>query len=210
MCMECLGAVQFISEPFCDACGFPFEYDVGKNALCGACLEERPPFAHARAAFRYDDASRHLVIRLKYNDQIQLAKIYAAWMAASGQELLKVSYYIIPVPLHYFRFISRRFNQSALLAQALSKKSGVKFLPSAIKRTLHTKQQTGLSKNQREQNVRGAFLVVPKYKEIIKGKNILLIDDVYTTGSTIKHCTKALLRAGAAQVNVLTLARAGR
>ena len=210
LCLTCWNSVHFISDPMCDACGLPFEFDVGGQALCGSCIKKRPTYAHARAAFRYDDNSRKLVTRFKYADQTQLAKIYGDWLAKAGIDLLPQTDFIVPVPLHYLRFVSRRFNQSAILAQQLSKKTGIKHLPNAVTRTRHTKQQTGLTHAQRAENVRNAFTINQKYAGVIRGKTILLIDDVITTGSTIEQCVKALLKAGAMQVNVLTLARAGR
>ncbi len=210
LCVNCWQMVGFISDPMCECCGLPFDYDIGVNSLCGECLQERPPYAHARAAFRYDEHSRRLITRFKYSDYTQLAKIYGIWLAKAGGELLGSSDLIIPVPLHYFRFVSRRFNQSAMLAHSLAKKTGIKYLPGALKRTRHTTPQAGLSRSQRVQNVSGAFTLNTRYKLLIKGKNILLIDDVMTTGSTIEQCTKVLLKNGAMQVNVLTLARAIR
>lgn len=208
LCQPCWQQIQFISDPMCDCCGLPFDYDIGSQALCAGCMQTRPPYAHARAAFRYDEHSRKLVTRLKYSDQTQLAKTYSTWLAKAGADLIAHSDIIIPVPLHYWRFVKRRFNQSALLAHALSKKTGVKNITNALKRTRHTAPQTGLTKAQRKDNVKGAFMVNPRYAGSIKGKNILLIDDVLTTGSTIEQCSKILLKAGAMQINVLTLARA--
>ena len=210
LCQPCWQAVQFISDPMCDACGLPFDYDIGSEALCGDCIIELPPYRKCRSAFRYDEHSRKLITRFKYSDQTQLAKIYGGWLTNAGKELLANADVIIPVPLHYFRFISRRFNQSALLADVISKKSDIKHCSNAMIRTRHTKQQTGLTKNQRKDNVRNAFSVNKKHLPLIKDKNILLIDDVFTTGSTIEQCTKTLLKAGAMQVFVLTLARTMR
>ncbi len=202
--------MQFISDPICDACGLPFEYDIGADALCGECLQHHPPYNKARAAITYNEHSRRLITRFKYADQTHLAKIYGQWLASAGKDLLAHSDIIIPVPLHYFRFISRRYNQSALLAHALAKRTQIQHLPNAIKRKRHTKQQTGLTRKQRAANVKNAFVVRPRYAALIKNKNILLIDDVLTTGATLTQCTKALIKAGAAQVNVLTLARTAR
>lgn len=207
LCIPCWQQIHFITEPMCHACGLPFDYDIGEGALCGGCLQKTPDYSHARAAFRYDEHSRKLITRFKYSDQTQLAKIYGTWLMGAGGKLLAQSDIIIPVPLHYFRFLRRRFNQSALLAHTLAKRSGIKCLPSALIRIRKTTPQTGLNRNQREKNVKGAFAINKRYLKHIKGKNILLIDDVMTTGSTISQCTKTLLKSGAAQVNVLTLAR---
>lgn len=208
LCLSCWQRIKFISEPMCACCGLPFDYDIGDGALCAACLHDRPPYGRARAAFNYDEHSRRLVTRFKYSDQTQLARIYGAWLANAGSELLTGTDIIIPVPLHYWRFVHRRFNQSALLAHSLAKNTGIKNLPDALKRTRRTLPQAGLTRKQRIENVKGAFAANPRYAQLIKGKNILLVDDVLTTGSTMEQCAKILLKAGAMQVNVLTLARA--
>ncbi len=207
LCLACWQQVHFITEPFCACCGLPFEYSLGENALCGECLRERPPFSRARACVRYDEHSKRLVLSLKYHDQAYLARIFGSWLAKAGGELIRASDIIIPVPLHYWRFVSRRYNQSALLAQALAKTCGLPHLPDGLLRTRKTLSQTGLSRAQRENNVRGAFAANPKHLATLKGKSVLLMDDVFTTGATIEACTKALLKAGASSVNVLTLAR---
>ncbi len=207
LCVTCWGNVRFISDPACACCGLPFEYDFGENALCGECLKERPPFSRARAVFCYDDHGKNLVLDLKYHDQLQLAPTLGVWLAKAGRDLALSSDVIVPVPLYYWRFVSRRYNQSALLAQSVSQSCGVPWLADGLLRTRKTAPQAGLTRNQRLDNVRGAFAVNPKHLHEIKGKNILLIDDVLTTGATIAHCTNTLLKAGAMTVNVLTLAR---
>jgi len=210
LCLSCWQQVKFISPPFCACCGLPFEFTIGEGALCGECIEQHPLFSRARAAFAYDDASKALVLKLKYADQTYLARIYAVWLAKAGAELIAASDVIVPVPLHYFRLVGRRYNQSALLAQALSKQCKLPVIVQSLKRTRHTPPQTGLTRRERLENVHGAFSVPEKYKSIIKGKRILLVDDVYTTGATLKACTKALMKAGATAVDVLTLSRAVR
>lgn len=209
LCLPCWQQVRFISDPVCECCGLPFEF-AESGAMCADCLHTRPPYAQARSALCYDDHSNKLITRFKYADQTHLAVTYAPWLIVAGRELIAQTDVIIPVPLHYVRLVSRRFNQSVLLAQALSKKTGLPTLPDALVRTRHTRRQTGLTRKQREDNVKGAFLLRPKCAHAIKGKTLLLIDDVLTTGSTIEQCTKALLKAGAMRVNVLTLARTVR
>ncbi len=180
---------------------------MGYEALCGECLNERPSYARARAVFRYDEHSRALVTKLKYADQTQLASIYGVWLARFGKDLMAASEVIVPVPLHYWRFVGRRYNQSALLARSLHKKSGLPFIPDGLQRTRATQPQPGLTYRQRQDNVKGAFSIHPKRADALKGKSILLVDDVMTTSATIGECAKTLLKAGAMQVNVLTLAR---
>lgn len=207
LCLGCWQKMQFITDPYCQCCGHPFDFVMGENVLCGNCMREKPTYARARAVFRYDDTSRSLILKLKYHDQLQLAPIYGTWLAKAGRELIESSDVIVPVPLYYWRFVKRRYNQAALLSQALAKKTGLPVLPDALKRTRPTESQSGLTFAQRRDNVKGAFDVNVKRKATLKGKTILLIDDVMTTGATIGGCAKALLDNGAMSVNVLTLAR---
>jgi ComF family protein len=207
LCLSCWQKMQFIADPICTCCGHPFEYAMGESVLCGNCMRARPVYARARSVFRYDDMSRALVLKLKYHDQLQLAPVYGVWLAKAGRELIEASDVIIPVPLYYWRFVGRRYNQAALLAQALAKKTGQPVLLDAIRRLRATESQSGLTFAQRRDNVKGAFAANEKYISAIKGKSILLIDDVMTTGATLGQCAKTLLDAGAVSVNVLTLAR---
>jgi ComF family protein len=207
LCLECWNKVRFITDPFCACCGEPFDFTIGKDALCGGCLHERPPYGRGRSVFRYDEHSRALVLKLKYADQLHLSVIYGQWLTNFSKELIAVSDVIIPVPLHYWRFIGRRYNQSAILANALSKQCALPVLPDGLKRIRSTQPQPGLTRKQRRDNVKGAFIAHPRHIEQIKGKTVLLIDDVMTTSATIHECSRVLLKAGAMQVNVLTLAR---
>lgn len=207
LCLECWKNVHFITEPYCACCGLPFDFSIGENALCGECIQQRPSYSRARSAFKYDDSSSKLVTSLKFGDQLHLASIYGAWLAKAGQELIANSDFIVPVPLHWKRFASRKYNQSALLAYALAKHTRLPVLPDALKRIKPTQPQTGLTRSAREKNVRAAFEANAKHTDKIKCKSLLLIDDVMTTGATIEQCTKTLLKNNAAHVNVLTLAR---
>jgi len=207
LCLACWQQVQFIADPYCECCGHPFDFVIGKGALCGECLRERPVYGRARAVFRYNEHSRALVLKLKYADQTHLAAVYGTWLANFGRELVQVSDVIIPVPMHYWRFIGRRYNQAVLLAVALKKHSGLTMLPDGLKRIRPTQPQPGLTRKQRRENVKGAFAVPKRNASAIKGKTVLLIDDVITTSATISQCAQTLLDAGALQVNVLTLAK---
>lgn len=207
LCTNCWGGIKFIASPYCACCGLPFEFSLGEDALCGGCIEERPLFSRARSAFCYDDHSSKLVTALKFSDQLHLASIYGKWLAKAGKEIIPVSDIIIPVPLHWRRFVMRRYNQSALLARSLGKVTGLPVIEDAILRHRHTLPQTGLSREKRHKNVQGAFIIHRRHKQKIKGKNILLVDDVFTTGATLNQCGKTLLKNGAATVNVVTVAR---
>lgn len=206
LCTGCWQKIRFITEPFCDACGLPFDYAIGSRALCGDCLQALPPF-RARAVFHYDAHSRALVLKLKYQDQTQLARIYGPWLAKTGRDLVGSSELILPVPLHYWRFVRRRYNQAALLAHALARETGLPARYDLLRRKRATAPQAGLTRAQRRDNVRGAFAVPPGRAAELKGKTVLLVDDVMTTAATLEQCALALLKAGARQVHVLTLAR---
>lgn len=199
--------MPFISDPICACCGLPLEFAVDKHTLCGECLREHPPYSRARSAFVYNEHSRALIMKLKYQDDTYLAPIFGQWLKSAGAELLPASDLIIPVPLHYWRMVTRRYNQSLLLANALAKRCDIPLLADGLNRIRRTPQQTGLTRIQRQKNVKNAFMVPDKYRSVIRGKSILLIDDVMTTGATLRACTHTLLKADAGQVNVLTLAR---
>jgi ComF family protein len=155
--------------------------------------------------FRYDDASRSLILRYKHADQTASTPPFARWMARAGAELLAEADLIVPVPLHRWRLFLRRYNQAALLANALAGLSGVHCRPDLLRRPWHTPSQGGLGRRQRRENVRGAFRL--QRGEAVKGKRVLLIDDVLTTGATCEECARTVLAAGAEAVDVLTLAR---
>lgn len=207
LCEGCFASLHIITQPACALCGFPFEYEVGENALCGACLEKTPPYAKGWAALRYDEAARSLVAKLKYADKTHLAPYLGRLMAAQGQEVLEGADVLVPVPLHWRRMLTRRYNQSLLLARETSKASGIPLLPDALKRTRHTPPQASLSRKERLDNVRGAFTATRKGVAAMAGKTVVLVDDVMTTGATIYACCKTIRRAGAKEVRVLTLAR---
>jgi ComF family protein len=156
---------------------------------------------------RYDDIARALIHAFKYGDRLDLAPTLGRWTASAGRELLAEADALIPVPLHWRRLWARRFNQSAALAETMSAASGVPVLHTALKRMKATAHQVGLSQAERAVNVQGAFRVPPEGKADIAGRRLVLVDDVLTSGATVDACTRALLRAGAANVDVLVFAR---
>jgi len=166
-----------------------------------------PAYDRARAAVRYDDVARVLVHGFKYSDRLDLAPMMGHWMARAGRELLADAHALVPVPLHWRRLWARRFNQSAALAGAISALCNVPVTHEALKRVRPTTQQVGLSKNERAENVQGAFRVLAEWKAEITDKRLVLIDDVLTSGATVDACARALLREGAAHVDVLVFAR---
>lgn len=172
-----------------------------------AVLASPPPYSVARAATVHSGVAQTLVTRMKYGDRTDLAPWMAQWMCRAGQALIDNSDIVVPVPLHPVRFWTRRYNQSAELARAIARQSGLPFQPEALARTRATKQQVGLKANQRQLNVRGAFKVPAAHEIDVAGRRVLLIDDVLTTGATIESAARALKKAKADKINVLTFSR---
>jgi ComF family protein len=187
--------------------GIPFVYDPGPGILSMEAIADPPAYHRARAAVRFDEISRALVHALKYGDRLDLAPMMGRWIGQAGRELLAEVDALVSVPLHWRRRWARRFNQSAMLAAALSATSGVPIAAGALKRVKATTQQVGLSRSERAANVQGAFRVLPEEKPAVVGRRLVLVDDVLTSGATAEGCAKALLRAGAANVDVLVFAR---
>ena len=210
LCPVCWRRITFIDGPACDACGLPFEFEVGAGALCGACIAHPPAYRQARAVLHYDEHSRGLILKFKRADRIHGAPAFGAWLARAGAGLLDGADLVVPVPLHWRRLWARRYNQSALLAQATARAAGVAVAPDLLRRTRHTRLQVGLTPAQRTLNVRGAFAVRESRKALLEGRRVVLVDDVLTTGATVEACARVLARAGAAAVDVLTLARVVR
>jgi ComF family protein len=210
LCAPCWAEIAFIASPICACCGYPFELDYGAGTLCGACLRDPPPFVRARAVFRYDSASRHLVLSFKHGDKTHGAPAFGAWLARAAGPLVMEADLVVPVPLHRMRLFRRRYNQAALLAHALGNATGLPCLPDLLTRVRATPSQGRMSRTGRRINVRGAFAVAPGRAAAIDGRRVLLVDDVLTTGATVNEATRCLLRAGAGAVDVLTLARVVR
>jgi ComF family protein len=206
-CNSCREKIKFISGSHCPACGMPFFDSSAPNHLCGNCLENKPSFTLARAMASYETLILDAIHQFKYGFDISTGSALALFMADYCYPDFNFTDYsvIIPVPLHIERLRERGFNQSMILAKAIGKKYKISVNFSLLKRNKSTLKQTGLDKIQRQNNIRDAFTVTENAKA--KGKNIILIDDVYTTGATINQCAKTLIKAGAGNVSVLTLAR---
>lgn len=207
LCAACWKTIAFLEQPLCPVMGTPFSYDLGEHFLSAPAIANPPPFRRARAAVMHDGVARRMTISLKYYDRLDLARWMAGWMMRSGALLIKECDIIIPVPLHRRRLWERRYNQAAELARFIAKRASKPYAPTVLIRVKHTRQQTDLSGKERVRNVRGAFQV-PDMREVdVRGRAVLLIDDVYTTGATVRAATRALLRAGASSVDVLTFSR---
>lgn len=200
--------VVFLEDPVCDGCGTGFEIDAGEfSDRCAACLAEPYAFARARAACLYDEASRGLILKLKHGDHQPFAPLFARWLSRAAAPLLEQADAVAPVPLHPVRLLSRRFNQAAEIARPLARDAGLDFLPDALIRRTHTTSQGGKSARGRRLNVRKAFEVTPAGARRVRGRRILLVDDVLTTGATAEACARALLDAGARAVDLAVVAR---
>jgi ComF family protein len=208
-CAGCWPGVRFIARPFCEILGRPFDYEPGEGTVSMEAIADPPPFDRHRCVMSYGNAARRLVSGLKFSDRTDLAPWMADLMTSFGAELLRDCDLIVPVPLHPRRLLQRRFNQSAELARRVAARSGKPCQMLALKRVKATRRQVGLGRPERARNVQGAFRVPATGGPHIQGRRVLLIDDVYTTGATIKACARALRRAGAAGVDALTFAMAG-
>jgi ComF family protein len=210
ICVECWPSLSFIAAPFCPSCGMPFAVSVPEGLVCGACMRRPPRFARARAVFVYDGGGRELVLRFKRGDRTDLAPGLAGLMRQAGAELLADCDLIAPVPLHPRRLWRRRFNQSGLLAGALGRLGGKPVRLDLLLRRKFTRSLGHAGRLERRRILAGAIVANPKAAAAIRGRRILLIDDVLTTGATASACCRTLLQAGAASVDVLTLARVVR
>ncbi|MEL6089104.1 ComF family protein [Bartonella schoenbuchensis] len=207
VCSDCWKDFQFITKPYCPVMGIPFAYDMGEGFLSGEAIQASPPFSRVRSVVVHKGLARLLTIQLKYSDRLELARFMSNWMVLAGRELLDDCDVIIPVPLHFRRFFWRRYNQSAELARYIAAARKKPFKPGWLVRSRHTRPQVGLSAKERKLNVQSTFKVPHKIKKHLKGRSILLIDDVLTTGETITAAAATLKRAGAQQVDVLTFSR---
>lgn len=207
LCPACWPKIRFLDRPWCPVMGTPFSYDMGEGFLSAEAIANPPPFARARAAVAYNGVVKRMVQGLKFSDRTDLAPWMARWMLRAGSELTAEGPVVVPVPLHRLRFFARRFNQSAELARAFARQAGLEFAPAALQRRRPTRQQVGLGAREREANVRGAFIAPSDGAIALKGRRVILVDDVYTTGATVSAATRALKRAGVHTVDVLTFAR---
>lgn len=208
LCTDCLDSSPLVASPCCTICGLPFLTEGGSDHRCGGCTEAPPSFASARAAVLFQGPVREVIHRFKYGRKVQhsrplallAARQLGGYAAASAADL------IIPVPLHIKRLRERGFNQAVLLGEILARKWHVPLAGKNLSRIRWTEPQVNLTASERKQNVRGAFAV--RDTAAIRDRKIILLDDVYTTGSTVDECARTLKKEGAAAVFVVTVARA--
>jgi ComF family protein len=206
LCPRCWRAMRFIERPFCERLGTPFEQDLGEGLLSPQAMADPPVFQRARAVARFENGpARTLAHRLKYSDRAEPARPIARWMVRAGADILAEADLLVPVPLHAVRLWRRRFNQAAALTSEVSRLSGRPCDLAALRRVKATQSQVGLSRQQRAENVQGAFRVADGAP--VRGCNVVLIDDVLTSGATANAASRVLLRTGAKRVDVLVFAR---
>ena len=191
LCPACWRGVGFIERPYCERLGTPFAVDLGAGLLSPAAIADPPVFARARAVCRFDGTARELVHRLKYGDRVELSLTLGRMMAQAGRELVADADLVLPVPLHRTRLWRRRFNQAAALARIVSRETGLPLATAALTRIRRTRQQVGLTRAQRAENLQGAFHVSATARGLVEGRRILLVDDVLTTGATVNAASRA-------------------
>ncbi len=205
-CLDCWSQLAFLGEPCCAICALPFDYDAGAGALCGGCAAERPRFDRLRAAVAYGEISRAVALKLKYGGRPGVAETMARLMARHlGDDAI-----LAPVPLHRWRIWRRGYNQAALIAAALARRAGLELRIDLLERVKATPPLRGLGRKARRDALRGVFRVPERHRDAIRGRRIILVDDVYTSGATANGCARMLKRAGAAEVQVLAWARVVR
>lgn len=208
LCAPCWADVPFIAGLSCDRCGAPLPGDAAEApALCDQCLDAPPPWARGRAAARYDGTARKLVLALKHGDRTELAPLLGAWLRQAGDELLDGDTILVPVPLHWTRRLRRGFNQAALLAREVARRSGASVAWEGLVRVRRTPPQGRRSREERAGNVAGAFRADPRWAPVLAGRRVVLVDDVLASGSTMAAAARALSSVGPEEISVLALAR---
>ena len=207
LCSECFNKISFLSDQSCPVCGRPYTFPIenSKQMICAKCLTKPPKLEGLKAVFSYDNFSKNLILPFKHADRTDVVPYLSKLMYQRGKDILSDCDYIIPVPLHWQRLMKRKYNQAALLAVQLEKLSDKKCLLTTLKRIKKTENQGHKTKEERLENIKDAFFI--SRPERIKGKSIVLVDDVYTTGATLNECAKVLIKAGAKSVKALVIAR---
>jgi len=211
LCGACWRDTPFITGLVCDLCGAPLPGDADAGVVhCDDCLGTARPWSRGRAALRYDGNGRRLALALKHGDRHDVALPAGKWLAQSARPILSPGMVIAPVPLHWTRLLARRFNQSALLARALAREAGLACIPDLLLRQRRTRSLNGLDRAARHATLDGAIRVNPRHIDTLRGAQVILVDDVMTSGATFSAATQACFASGAGDVCVLALARAIR
>lgn len=210
LCPDCWRDTPFITGLVCDSCGTPLPGEDDATVHCDDCLTLARPWDQGRAALVYRDSARNLTLALKHGDRTDLAQAAARWLYRAAQPILRPGMIVAPIPLHWFRLFRRRYNQSALLSAALAKAADLPHIPDLLIRPRRTPTQDGRDRDARFRNVTGAIRAHPRHAPRLKGAEVLLIDDVMTSGATLAAATEACLAAGARRVSIAVLARVAK
>lgn len=211
LCGPCWRETPFITGTCCDTCGTPLPGDPDDHpTLCDDCLHTARPWARGRAALLYRGNARRMVLGLKHGDRAEIERPAARWLARAGQELLTPDALLVPVPAHWLRLLARRYNQAALLAAALARHTGMQCCPDALIRRRRTPLLEGLGREARFRALAGAIAPHPRRRKLLARRDVVLIDDVMTSGATFAAATEACHAAGATKVCVLALARVAK
>ncbi len=211
LCGDCWRQTPFIGGLVCDQCGVPLPGEAtDERAVCDDCLSIARPWGQGRAALLYRDNARSLVLALKHGDRMDLARPGAAWLLKAARPILQPGMLVVPVPLHWFRLLRRKFNQAALLSKELARLAQVAHCPDVLVRRRTTGTQEGRTRDDRFANMVGAFRVPRQREGLVEGRDILLVDDVMTSGATFASATDALFAVGARSVSVICLARVAK
>ena len=207
ICSDCFIKLNFISAPYCQKCGTPFEFQIENKVVCGRCITHSPPYLLARSLLKFDNESKKVIHNFKYNDATANADIFAKLILARyGQDFSDINL-IAPVPMNRFKRIFRRYNPAHILAQSLAKRMSVKMIPDLLIKQKWTKAQTMLNKAQREKNLQGSIIINPRYQDKKQNKTlrVLLVDDVLTTGVTCNNCIQILRAHGINKIKFVTI-----
>ncbi|USO00527.1 MAG: ComF family protein [Alphaproteobacteria bacterium] len=207
ICIACWQKLTFITQPYCIICGTPFEFLIEQNSMCAQCIQKEPMFDLNRSALKYDKYSKKLIMHYKNKNAMYLQNFFVNLLRNTIQPYINQIDFITPVPIHYWRTIWRGYNQSSLLAQELAKLVKKPCIDDLLLKTKFSKSQSNFNRQDRFENVKQTFEFNATYENKIKNRNMLLLDDVKTTGATLSECASVLKKAGAKQVYTLTIAQ---